>query len=267
MSSNSSNIVQEIRQEFESLLTYVEQADDEIADRVERQLFSQLLGMGQQLMQMFFVIRSAESVQTTARDQADNELPKYGERKRDYFSIFGKVSCARPYFYQAGVGGTMPLDAELSLGTDCYSDLVRETLEYVGVDVPYEKAQGLFAHLLGHAVSKNAIQGMVGQDAQDVVAYYEQKPTPKPEEEGQLLVVQADGKGVPMVRETPAPAKVRLGKGEKQTKKKESIVTAIYTIEPNLRSPEDVVASIFTKDRSEERRVGEECRSRWSPDH
>ena len=56
MSSNSSNIVQDIRQEFESLLNYVEQATDETADRAERQLFERLLGMGQQLMQMFFVI-------------------------------------------------------------------------------------------------------------------------------------------------------------------------------------------------------------------
>ncbi|MBX3053516.1 MAG: ISKra4 family transposase [Caldilineaceae bacterium] len=248
MSSNSSNIVQDIRQEFESLVSYVEKANDEIADRVERQLFERLLGMGQQLMQLFFVIRGAESLRTTDTDQNGNELPYYGERKRDYFSLFGKVSCERPYFYQAGIGGTTPLDAQLSLGADCYSDLVREMLEYVGVDVPYEKAQGLFAHMFGQSISKNTIQGMVTEDAQDVVAYYEQKPAPKPEKEGRILVVQADGKGVPMVRETPAPAKVRLGKGDKRTKKKESIVTAIYTIEPKPRTPEDVVASIFHKD-------------------
>ncbi len=248
MSSNSSTIVQEIRQEFESILNYVGNAHDEIADGVERQLFKRLLGMGQQLMQLFFVIRGAESSRTSAGDANGNELPHYGERKRDYFSIFGKVSCERPYFYQTGIGGTTPLDAELSLGTDCYSDLMREMLEYVGVDVPYEKAQGLFTHILGQSVSKNAIQSMVAEDSQDVEAYYEQKAPPKSEEEGQILTVQVDGKGVPMVRETLAPAKVRLGKGDKRTKKKESIVTAIYTIESNPRSPKDVVASIFHKD-------------------
>jgi hypothetical protein len=51
-----------------------------------------------------------------------------------------------------------------------------------------------------------------------------------------------------MVRETSFQAKVRLGKGDKRTKKKESIVTTLYTIEPNRRTPEDVVASIFHKD-------------------
>jgi hypothetical protein len=88
----------------------------------------------------------------------------------------------------------------------------------------------------------------LAEDAADVEAYYEQKPAPKPADEGDILVIQADGKGVPMVRETPGQAKVRLGKGEKRTKKKEAIVTGIYTIEPNPRTPEEVVASFFHRD-------------------
>jgi hypothetical protein len=63
-----------------------------------------------------------------------------------------------------------------------------------------------------------------------------------------MLIIQADGKGVPMVRKTSGQAKVRLGKGEKRTKKKEAIVTGIYTIEPNPRTPEEVVASFFHRD-------------------
>ena len=248
MSANSSNIVQDIHQEFESLLNYVENAKEEVADQVERHLFERLLAMGSQLMWLFFELRSQQAPRTKATDQAGEEMSYFGERKRDYFSIFGKVPFERPYFYQSGVGGATPLDAELSLGSDCYSDLMRELAEYLGVDVTYEKVVDLFAHILGHSLAKNAVQGMIAEDAQDVVAYYEQKPAPPPEEEGQILVVQADGKGVPMVRETPAPAQVRLGKGDKRTQKKESIVTAIYSIEPNLRTPEEVVASIFHKD-------------------
>jgi len=55
------------------------------------------------------------------------------------------------------------------------------------------------------------------------------------------------------VRETPAQAKVRLGKGEKRTKKKEAIVTGVYTIAPHKRTPEAVVASFFHSDESSER--------------
>ena len=146
------------------------------------------------------------------------------------------------------MGGESPLDGELSLGSDCYSDLVREIAEYLGVDVTYEKVTLMFGRILEQKLSPNAVKEMVAEDAADVEAYYEQKPAPKAADEGQILVVQADGKGVPMVRETPAPDRVRLGKGEKRTKKKEALVTGIYTIEPHKRTPEEVVASIFHKD-------------------
>ncbi|MCX6031199.1 MAG: hypothetical protein NT169_18110 [Chloroflexi bacterium] len=86
---------------------------------------------------------------------------------------------------------------------------------------------------------------MVHADARDVVSYYAQQPAPPAAAEGPILVVQADGKGVPIVRETPAEAQVRLGKGEKLTHKKEAVVTGIYTVAPNVRTPEAIVTSLF----------------------
>ena len=58
-------------------------------------------------------------------------------------------------------------------------------------------------------------------------------------------MVQADGKGVPILRPTTTPAPVRLGKGQKYGGKKEAILTAVYTIAPAVRTPESVVASLF----------------------
>ncbi len=46
MSSNSEEIVQEIRQEFESMLQHVKSSEEETAYEVERSLFKQLLEMG-----------------------------------------------------------------------------------------------------------------------------------------------------------------------------------------------------------------------------
>lgn len=248
MSSNAETVVQEIRAEFESMLTYVTSSQTETADQVERGIFRRLLAMGYRLMLLFFTLRAAEYPRTAIEKADGTRLPYFDDRKRGYFSIFGKLPFCRPYFYQQGVGGQSPVDGELSLGADCYSDLLRELAEYLGVTVPYDKVTGFFARILGHTLSTNAAQQMVAEDAVDVEAYYEQKPPPRPEDEGLILVLQADGKGVPMVRETPAGAKVRLGKGEKRTKKKEAIVSGVYTIQPHIRTPEEVVASFFRKD-------------------
>lgn len=253
MSSNTEDIIQEIHTEFESMLTYIKGSKTETADQVERGIFKRLLALGYRLLLLFFTLRAEDYPHTALETEAGERLPYFDDKKRDYFSIFGKLPFWRPYFYQQGVGGQSPLDGELSLGSDCYSDLVREIAEYMGVDVTYDKVTQLFARILGQQLSTNAVQKMVAADAADVEAYYEQKPAPQPEDEGQILVIQADGKGVPMVRETPAQAKVRLGKGEKRAKKKEAIVTGVYTIAPHKRTPEAVVASFFHPDESSER--------------
>jgi hypothetical protein len=248
MSSNTESIVQEIRTEFESMLSYVKESKTATADQVERGIFKRLLELGFRLMLLFFTLRAEAYPRTPVKTESGEKLPYFDDKSRGYYSIFGKLPIVRPYFYAQGVAGQSPLDAELSLGSDCYSDLVREIAEYLGVDVTYEKVTGIFARILGQKLSTNAVSKMVAEDAADVEAYYEQESAPKPADEGEILVIQADGKGVPMVRETSVQAKVRLGKGDKRTKKKEAIVTGIYTIEPNPRTPEEVVASFFHRD-------------------
>jgi hypothetical protein len=81
-----------------------------------------------------------------------------------------------------------------------------------------------------------------------VKAYYAQKSPFPLEEEGPILVAQADGKGVPMVRRETAHLKVRRGKGDKKSRKKEAIAIAGYTIEPYQRTPQHVVNALFKKD-------------------
>ena len=130
MNYNLPEMQENIRAEFETMLQFVtsEEAQTATADQVERSLFELLLSLGAQLLLLFFRMRS----ETSSRDAImveGQEIPYNSEQKRVYFSIFGKVSIWRPYFYASGAGGHTPLDAELSLGTDRYSDLLREILD------------------------------------------------------------------------------------------------------------------------------------------
>ena len=98
---------------------------------------------------------------------------------------------------------------------------------------------------MGLSISKLALETGVEEDAGEVEAFYEQKVAPPPEVEGPILVVQADGKGVPMLRAEPAAKPARLSKGQKRTKKKEAVVTALSTIEPYHRTPQEVVGALL----------------------
>jgi hypothetical protein len=105
------------------LLQFVtsEQAKQTTADYVERSLFKMLLALGAQLLTLFFVIRSENCSREAVQSSTGDRLAYQQNKKRTYYSIFGKVPIWRPYFYQKGVGGQLPLDAELGLGDDIYS--------------------------------------------------------------------------------------------------------------------------------------------------
>ncbi len=238
----------DIRVEFEAVIDFVtnEQAQVATADQIERGLFTLLLSLGAKLLLLFFQMRVQASDHEPITRADGQKLPYQGEQKRMYFSIFGLIPLWRPYYYKKGLGGASPLDAELSLGDDRYSDLLRDLVEYLAVYVPsYGKGMEILGRIFNFQVSTRAVQKLVSEDGADVEAYYEQKPAPVASEEAEILVVQADGKGVPMVLEEAVEAKVRLGKGQKRGRKKEAIVTTVYTIGSAPRTPEEIVDNLF----------------------
>jgi len=201
--------------------------------------------LGCRVFALFLATRAATTAAEVNRDPAGVERPYHGERTRTYLSIFGRVAVTRPYFYRTGVGGVAPVDALLSLPPTVCSDLVRETAEELGVEGVYHKGLGVLRRLLGLKLSTRTLQEQVGEDAPEVEAFYAQQGPPPPAEDAPILVVQADGKGVPIVRPPTTAAPVRLGKGQKHGSKKEATLTAIYTIAPTVRTPEAVAARLF----------------------
>jgi hypothetical protein len=245
MSSNSEQIVQHIRQEFQSLLDYVTNPEDRTAYQTELTLFRRLLVLGAALLRLFFLTRAA--LRPTEPLTADGVLlPYHDQRPISYYSVFGKLSFPRHYFYQAALGGMCPLDAALSLPARCYSDLLRDWLGYESTDSAYRESSSTVARILGLDLSVAALEAIVHDDACDVAAFYDQAVAQAtPTALGSILVAQADGKGVPMVQPALGTTPVRLGKGQKRTKKKEAIVTALYTIAPYVRTPQEVLAALL----------------------
>ena len=247
MSSNSTPIIHQIHRDFQGLVEYVTSAESQsrTAYEVELNLFRKLLALGLQLLRLFFVQRASVRPSEPVYAPDGTRFKYHDQRPTTYFSIFGKVQFRRHYFHAPGHEGICPLDAELSLPSRCYSDLLRDWAEYCITDESYNESIRVLEHILGLSVSKLALETSVQEDATDVVAFYEQKPVPRPETEGPILVAQADGKGVPMMRDEPAARPARRSKGQKRSKKKEAVVTAIYTIEPYRRTPQEVTEALL----------------------
>jgi hypothetical protein len=249
MSSNSDHIIHQLRHDFQELIEYVtdEGSRSRKAYEVEYTLFRRLLALGALLLRLFFVERAAVRPEGPVYASDGTELESVDKRPTTYFSVFGKIRFRRHYFHTPGHKGVCPLDAELSLPARCYSDLLRDWAEYSATNESYGESLHALNRILGISVSKQALETGVQEDAVDVEAFYDQKEIPPPELEGSILVVQADGKGVPMKRDEPSVQPARRGKGQKRTKKKEAVVTAIYTIDPYWRTAQDVVDALVPK--------------------
>ena len=248
MSFNSEPIVQQVQTDFHNLLAYVTgpEARTQTAYTVELTLFRRVLALGAALLRLFFLSRAAERPASPLHPATAQPIPFHDRRPIRYTSVFGSLVFARHYFYACDAVGICPLDADLSLPPCSYSDLLREWAADGISDGTYRACSTTIERILGLSLGSQALETIAQVDARDVAAFYEQALEPPPVMLGAtVLVAQADGKGIPMVQPSTEQSVVRLGKGQKRSKKKEAIVTALYSIAPYVRTPQEVLAALL----------------------
>lgn len=239
-------ILPELETKFNELKEYVfGAAQSQQIHEAERGIFARLLQLGLLLLMAFLKKRGDGRTDASLRGADGQELKYQGTRTVPYFSIFGKLTIERAYYWVKGAQqGVCPLDALLNLPKRCYSYLLEEWTGPLEVEKAFDKTVGVIKRILGLTLCKSSLEELVREAAEDVQPYYEQKQAPAPSAEGEIMVVTADGKGVPMKRTDAKPRKKRLSKGDKRNKKKMSTVTAVYTIDKHPRSVDDIVGDL-----------------------
>ena len=232
--------------------------------QVEETIIRDLLVMGRSLLQAFLATSGEGDLGPTLTVPGDHPsdppraLPRLDRiRPRPYLSIFGEISITRVCYGEGRIEAA-PLDARLHLPRRQYSYLLQQWLGAFVVDDAHAEAIKKLATILGLEVPVKASEDLNREQGSDVELFQNHLPTPDATEEGPILVVTADCKGVPLVRsalppdgatDTPLPklAKKRRGKGEKANKKKMAAVGAVYTIDPFVRTADEVIDEIMRK--------------------
>ena len=246
--SFDTSIAESIQAQVEQLVELVSDGTSsqaQTAYEVENQLWQSLLAMGQLMMQLFFN-KQEEAEERHTGYEVDGVTYGYrGQRKRQYVSLFGEVSVGRAYYWNKGEAGRFPLDEHLSLPERSFSELVQERIGEMTMMMTYEEATGLFSKWFGWDLHKRPSQHINAAHAEMVSTYYETCDLPETPAQDTILVVSADGKGIPMTRQDSPPAEARRGRGQKKTAKKEATVTALYTIEPYNRDVDDIIRALI----------------------
>jgi hypothetical protein len=241
---------------------------------VEEAVFRQLLVIGHSLLEAFLASSGAGDVGPILNLPGERPSdpirvwPRLDERRsRPYLSIFGEISITRACYGHDRVEAA-PLDARLHLPRRQYSYLFQQWLAAFVIDDSHAEAIKKLQTILGLGLSVKASEDLNREQASDVEPFQNHLATPDPTEEGPILVVTADCKGVPLVRSALGPepaseeakaaplsaaANHRRGKGQKANKKRMATVGAVYTIKPFVRTADEVIDEVMRKKAAERR--------------
>ena len=246
------------KSEFDQLVAFVRQASDSglPIHQVERGLWERLRSMGHAMLGAY--------VQGLGTGDLGPELEYEGRTLhrleqthwRRYVSIFGELLIVRHVYgtRETQKFEVVPLDGRLQLPEGDFSYVLQDWDQHLCVKGPYGEARETVQEILGLGQSVRTLEDMNLAMARQVDSFRQSQPTPPSEEEGAILVLTSDGKGVPMRKDEPAKSG-RRKKGEKANKKRMACVGSVYSIEPFVRSADDVVDEVMReaarKDRPE----------------
>lgn len=258
------------RVQFDALRDFVQRAaqDGQRIDTVERELFRQLLGLGHTLLSAFVAEQGDGDLgpeAETTEGRSARRLPERHDRR--YVSIFGGLTITRAaYGTREGQKiERVPLDERLGLPEGEFSYVLEDWGQRLCLKESFAEAGQSLEMLLGLRLGTRALEGMSRAVAGYAPAFQASLEVPPPVEEGPLLVVTADGKGVPMRRppqDGPKPHHRRT-KGEKANKKQMACVGAVYTIEPFVRRAEDIIDEVL-RDQKAKQRPGPQHKHVWA---
>ena len=246
--------------QFDALRDFVHQAarDGQRIDTVEREVFRQLLGLGHALLSAFVAAHGDGDLGPQAETPGGRTVRRLPERHdRRYVSIFGELTIDRvAYGTREGQRiERVPLDERLGLPEGEFSYVLEDWGQRLGLKGSFAEAGQSLEMLLGLRVGVRALEQMNRAVAGHAPSFRDSLEPPPPEEEGPLMVVTADGKGVPMRRppqDEPRPHHRRT-KGEKANKKQMACVGAVYSIEPFVRKAEDIIDEVLRDKKAKQR--------------
>jgi len=190
--------------ESKKLADYIlEQAQQGTAiHTVEQGIWDKLLKMGEQALGQFLALQGdgdiGEQVELGS-GRVVKRLPV--QQTRIYRSIFGIYNLERTV-YGTREGQKIefvPLDNRLQLPETRFSYLLQDWNQQLSVENPFNQVNKVLDRILQFKQPVDSIERMAYQGAKTVEDFRNSLPKIKPDEEHDIIVATADGKGVPVV--------------------------------------------------------------------
>jgi hypothetical protein len=267
----------ELGTELKSILEFLDQCllERKRLDEVERGLQEQLRKLGLSLVKEFVTAAGDGDMGPTIQRNNRNLKRSRQLHQKEYHSIFGRLKIRR-YVYSAREKQAVeyvPTDEKLGLPAGEQSYVLEDWSQRLTTNQPYAEAREILKELLGIEITVRALEHINQRMATHVNPYWESATAPSSEEEGEILVVCADGKGVPMRQNQQDRYEQELGKKKPKkrwqpayektkkrgrnrvpkSRKQMAYLGVVYSVDRFVRSPDQILDELQRKAKQEER--------------
>ena len=216
-------------------------------DHLERGVFGRLLEIGNAAANLFLKAQGDGDLGPSV--EADDGTVLYRSdtvQQRPLRTIFGEQTF-QAYVYSQGSKRRIdlrPIDARINLPEGKASYLLQEFSQLFCVEKAFAVGARQFETVFRQKLSVDVLEDINRAMGEQADRFLDHLPTPPPAEEGTLLVVTADGKGVPLLREDAQKVPV-FEKKERPGNRRMATLGCAYTVNRHVRTPEQIVAALF----------------------
>jgi hypothetical protein len=167
---------------------------------------------------------------------------------RRVVTTVGPIDITRIGYYSNNSNALHPIDQQLQLPYRCYSYEVQRRTVKMAIQGPFDEAIEMVQENMGIDLPKRSAEELLVDAGMDFAEFYRNRTIePSGERDDPIIVAAVDCKGIPMVKAEliDTTGKVRRGKGQKAQKKKMATVAAVFTQQRHIRTPQEVVDSLF----------------------
>ncbi|AFZ04614.1 ISKra4-like element ISCasp3 family transposase [Calothrix sp. PCC 6303] len=247
----------EARELFEEMVNWL--SEDSVCGLEHGELENKLLDNGNELLrrllQGYLNRRSNDEIEGEC---LGSDLAKRTHKKRfsrTLTTIFGTVTVKRIGYGGRKTTSLNPLDAELNLPESKYSHGIRQRIAVEAARSGFGETTEIIKKAMPVEIGKRQVEDLARHSACDFDDFYseQQAQSRELEETGEIVVISADGKGVVMRTEdlraetqkralaSNKKLNKRLTKGEKRNSKRMATVASVYTINPFVRTAQQIV--------------------------
>jgi hypothetical protein len=170
-------------------------------------------------------------------------------KDRPLRTVFGEHTITA-YVYATGSKqkiGLRPIDARIELPEGVASYYYEEFSQLFCLEQAFGRGAEHLEKVLGQNASVDSLQRINRRLGKQADLFLNNLPTPSADE-GELLVITGDGKGVPLVK-TDAEKIPVFDKRERPGNRRMATLSGVYTVDRHVRTAEDILQTLFRQDR------------------